>query len=147
MLRYGVTKSLDAPLGYAFAWLTDYRNEDPRIIGDPYPRHILRRSKRSFVWIQPYERNGEKREAVRIVTLLPPNAWHNEAISDEKESTLDYRLTRLGERRTKITIKASVSFKTIEETKADLEKHLSAIWDKYIAALEADYRSGKGPLD
>lgn len=147
MLRYGITKTLDVPLDYAYAWLTDYRNEDPRIIGDPYPRHILRRSKQSFVWTQRYERDGEVRESVRIVTLKPPNAWHNEAISDEKESTLDYRLTPLGKRRTKITIKAVVSFKTIKQTKAELEEHLGGIWDKYGAALETDYRSGKSPLD
>lgn len=146
MLRYAITKTFDAPIAYAYAWLTDFRTEDPKIINDPYPRHILRRSKDSFVWIQHYNRDGKEKEGVRIVTLQPPNAWHNEAIIDEKETALDYRLTALGKQRTKITIRVKVSFKTIEETEADLARNLNGIWDKYIAALERDFRSGKDAL-
>ncbi len=143
MLRYGITKTLDAPVAYAYAWLTDFRSEDPLILGDPHPRHILRRSKDNFVWIQHYDRDGTAKEGVRLVTLKPPNEWHNEAITDEKESILDYRLTTAGKEKTKLSIRVKVSFKTVEESKADLERNLSTIWDKYGAALESDFRSGK----
>ena len=147
MLRYGITMTLEVPVDYAYAWLTDFRSEDPRIIGDPYPRHIIRKNKGSFLWIQHYERDGQEREGVRLVTLKPPNAWHNEALTDEKESILDYRLTRLGRDSTKLTIKVRVSFKARPEARADLERNLTRIWEKYKEALEKDFRSGKGPLD
>jgi hypothetical protein len=144
VLRYGITKTIDVPLEYAYEWLTDFRDDDTKIIGGTYPRHILRRSKDQFVWIQHYDRDGKEKEAVRIVTLKPPNAWHNEAISDEKESVFDYRLTRAGKNRTRLTIRARVTYKTIRpEVKSEMEKNFSADWDKYVSALEKDHSSGK----
>ena len=144
MLRYGISLTLDAPLKYAYEWCTDFRNEDPFIPGGAYPRHILRRRKDGFVWIQHYKRDGIEKEGVRIVTLRPPNAWHYESIGEEKESIIDYRLSPLGKKRTKLNISVGATYKTIEpEDRPLLEKNMSAEWEKYKAALEADYSSGK----
>jgi hypothetical protein len=144
MLRYRISETINVPLRYAYEWLTDFRDDDTTIIGGPYPRHILRKRKDGFVWTQRYKREGVEKEGVRIITLKPPNGWHNEAINEEKESSFDYRLTPAGRNRTKLTISAKITYKTIEpEVKAQLERSLSADWQKYKAALEKDYSSGK----
>ncbi len=148
MLRYGIAKTIDVPLEYAYSWLTDFRDDDTKIVGGAYPRHILRKSKSQFVWIQHYNRDGKEKEAVRIVTLNPPSSWHNESISDEKEGSFDYRLTRVGRRRTRLTIKARVTYKAMQpEVKPEMERALSADWEKYRTALEKDYSSGRSATD
>ncbi|MGA2199268.1 MAG: hypothetical protein ABSG45_04960, partial [Nitrososphaerales archaeon] len=129
---------------YAYEWLTDFRDDDPVMTGGPYPRHILRKRKGSFVWTQRYKRDGVEKDGVRIITLKPPSAWHNEAINEEKESSIDYRLTPAGKNRTKLTISAKVTYKTIDpEVKSQLERNLSTEWDKFKTALEKDYSSGR----
>jgi hypothetical protein len=144
MLRYGITKVLEVPIGYAYAWCTDFRDDDAKIVGVPFPRHILRKRRGEYVWIQRYIRGGKEKEGVRFITLEPPNAWHNEAIGDEKESSIDYRLTPMGKKRTRLTITVRATYKTMEpEAKSGLEDILSRDWDKYGAALEKDYASGK----
>ena len=148
MLRYGISKTLDVPIQYAYLWLTDFRTDDLMMVGSPLPRHILRKGKGEFVWIHHYRKDGLEREGVRLVTLKPPNAWHNEAINDEKDMIFDYRLTRVGKSRTKITITVKATYRTIEpEVRSELEKHLGADWDKYKAALESAYSSGKAATD
>jgi hypothetical protein len=95
------------------------------------------------VWIQHYKRDGVEKEGVRLVTLKPPNSWHNEAINDEKEMVFDYRLTPVGKSKTKLTITIKATYKTIEpEVRSELERSLSADWDKYKGALEEAHSSG-----
>jgi hypothetical protein len=144
MLRYGISKVIGAPVGYTYAWLTDFRNEDPLTIGAQFPRNILRKRKDEFVWIQHYKRDGVEKEGVRLVTLKPPNSWHNEAINEEKEMVFDYRLTAVGKNKTKLTLTVKATYWTIEpESRSELERVLNMDWDKYVAALEAAYLSGK----
>jgi len=142
MPGYKISKVCRVPLDYAFAWLTDFRDDDAKMIGGK-PRKILRRTKRNFVWIQPYTRDGVDKIGVRIVTLRPPDSWHNDVINEEKESKFDYHLTPVG-KSTKLTITAKIRYKTIKPEKMrELARNLSAEWDKYKAALEKDYSSGK----
>lgn len=139
-----MTKDFDVPLKYAYEWCTDFREDDPSILGSPYPRHIVSRRGNVFVWIHHYLGDGKEKEAVRIVTLRPPDAWHNEALNDEKESSFDYKVKALGNKKSRLTITAKIRYKTIDpEDKDTLIRNLSADWDKYKAALEKDYASGK----
>jgi hypothetical protein len=146
MPGYRISKVVKVPLDYAFAWLTDFRDDDPKIIGGT-PRRMLRKSKREFVWVQPYKRDGVQKFGVRIVKLKPPDSWRNDAINEEKESVYSYRLTPVG-RSTRLTIEAKIRYKTIKpESMRELAHNLSADWEKYKASLEKDYSSGKPAVD
>lgn len=144
MLSYSISVVIEAPLKYAFQWCTDFREDDPTIAGRQFGRHIIKRQGREFVWIQHYVRDGKESEGVRIVELHPPDAWENDAINEEKESFFTYKMSPLGKKRTRLTIRARVAYRTVEpEDVSALKEVLSADWAKYKAALEKDYASGR----
>ena len=63
-------------------------------------------------------------------------------IGDEHNETGDYKLTHLGESTTRLnmTFKAHNKAPTAS-TKAAFVKEVNAAWDKYVPALESDYRN------
>jgi hypothetical protein len=135
---YGISKIINAPISYVYKWCTDFRAEDPMIIGAAYTRHIVDKSNKRAVWIQHY---GAEKEGVRYVTLSPPDSWHMEGLNDESTRTVDYHLKSLG-KKTELTISIKIKYKTIEpEPVSKLRENLSNDWEKYKAALEKDYLS------
>jgi hypothetical protein len=103
----------------------------------------VRRTRDRFVWTQRFKRDGVEKVGVRVVTLDPPKAWHNEASDSGKEATFDYRLFRVGVDRTRLRITARVTYKNMQpEDKAALERSLAASWARYRDALERDYTAG-----
>jgi hypothetical protein len=145
MPKYGIDVTFDAPLRYVYEWCTDFRDDDPLISGGEYPREIVRRSKDRFVWTQRFRSEDVERVGVRVVTLEPPRAWHNEVSEPGREGTFDYRLTRLGSDKTRLRITASVTYKSMQtEDKQALERSLAASWAKYREALQKDYEAGLG---
>ena len=80
--------------------------------------------------------------AARIVSLKPPNAWHLDWIGDEHNETGDYKLTRLSESTTCLNMTFNVHNNApTASTKGAFVKEVSAVWDKYVPALESDYRN------
>ena len=134
---YSISKIINAPISYVYKWCTDFWAEDPMIIGAAYTRHIVDKSSKRAVWIQHYA----DKEAVRYVTLSPPDSWHMEGLNDESTRTADYHLKSLG-KKTKLTISIKIKYKTIEpEPASKLRENLSNDWEKYKTALEKDYLS------
>jgi len=137
---YHVSKTIEAPFQFVYKWCTDYRESDPRITGSKNRRKILFKSKNRVVYVSLYLRRGEKRNAVNVVTLHPPTAWHLDFIGDDDDELGDYQLTRLGPKRTKLDMKFTESYKIQNPpTKAADIKSTSQVWDKYVTALEREY--------
>jgi len=91
-----------------------------------------------------YKSGGKIRNAVDIVTLNPPRAWHLDSRGDEDDEIGGYLLRRLGPRRTKLEMTFVERWKIRNyPSRADYLKHINEIWDKYAAALERDYRRRK----
>lgn len=141
-ISYRISQTFDAPLAYVYDWCTDFTDDDPKIIGAPYTRHVIEKTKKRAVWVQRYTRDGAEKEGVRIVTLSPPDSWHLESINEEVDRTGDYTLSSIGRERTKLEIVIKVRYKSIEaESALKLRQNLSEDWYKYKAALEQDYSS------
>jgi len=88
-----------------------------------------------------YTSHGLVMTAARIVTLKPPNAWHLDWIGDEYDETGDYRLRRVGVRRTRLDAAFKVDYKNRRApSKLTFLKNIDELWDKYAAALESDYQ-------
>jgi hypothetical protein len=137
---FHVSKIIEAPLQFAYKWCTDYRESDPRILGSKNRRKILFKSKNRVVYVSLYVREGKQRNAVNVVTLHPPAAWHLDFISDDDDELGDYHLTRLGPKRTRLEMKFAESYKMRNPpTKAADIRVTSQVWDKYVTALEKDY--------
>lgn len=80
--------------------------------------------------------------AARIVTLKPPNAWHLDWIGDEFQETGDYRLQRVGVRRTRLLATFKVTYKNRRTpSKSAFLKNINEVWNKYLTALENDYQT------
>ena len=65
-------------------------------------------------------------------------------MSDEDDEVGDYVLTALGARKTRIDLTFAEHFKIPNApTKAQYSSMVSRVWDKYVEALQKDYRRSK----
>lgn len=141
---FRVSKTINAPLPVVYDWCTDFREDDNKITGGKAQRKILEKTKQRVTYTSKYKSHGKPRSGVNIVLLRPPNAWHLDYLGDEDDETGDYRLARLGPKRTRLDMVFRERYKIPNApTKADDVKHTNEVWDKYVAALEKDYAKGK----
>lgn len=137
-----VSKVINASLPFVYKWCTDYREDDPKITGSTNQRKILQRTRQRVVYLSIYKRGVKFKYAVDIVTLRPPKAWHLDFVGEEDDETGDYRLTKLGARKTRLDMVFKEKYKIRNApTKLEDTKHTNETWDKYVAALERDYKS------
>ena len=139
-----VSKSINAPLRYAYEWCTDFREDDSKLTGSTSKRRIVEKTKKRVVYVTVYEgADGKEKMAVSYVTLKPPNAWSLEQFGEEDYETGEYRLKRLGKGKTRLdmvfreTWREIAKIPTIQEQIDGTER----AWDQFIAALERDYRA------
>lgn len=136
-----VSKIINAPLPFVYKWCTDYREDDNRITGSTNQRKILQRTKLRVIYLSIYGGKRKPKYGVNIVALKPPTAWHLDFVGEEDDETGDYQLTRLGAGRTRLSMVFEERYKVRGGlTKAEDTKHTNQIWDKFVAALEKEYR-------
>ena len=136
-----VSKTIHAPLRFVYDWCTDYRETDPKITGSKANRKILMRTKQRVIYTESYRSRGKPRTAVDVVTLYPPKAWHLDFVSDEDDEVGDYVLSPLGPRKTRLDMTFTESYKVAQApSKAQYASHVSQVWDKYVEALQKEYR-------
>jgi len=137
---FHVSKTIRVPLRFVYNWCTDYRDTDPQITGSKSTRKVLIKNKHRVVYLVSYRRLGKTRNAVDVVTLHPPKAWHLDFIGDEDDEFGDYVLSSLGPRRTRLDMTFTEHYKVRNApSKAQDTKQTHEIWDKYVAALEKEY--------
>jgi len=56
---YRLSKTFNAPLKFVYAWCTDYREDDLKMIGSSNKRKIIERSKSRVIW-RVISKNGGK---------------------------------------------------------------------------------------
>lgn len=144
---YRISKTINAPLNYVFRWCTDFSEDDPKITGSKSQRKILQRSSKRVIYAQVYKgSDGNQKVAVNIVTLDPTRkAWHLDYFGEADDETGEYALTSLGRNRTRLDMVFKERWKKIARVPTIKEQiqQTSEIWDKYVAALEAEYSGMK----
>jgi hypothetical protein len=139
--RFATSKVITAPLPFVYEWWTDYREDDHKITGQKRTVSILERTTHRVIMSIRYESHGQVMTAVKIVTLNPPNEWHLNWNGDEDDETGEYKLTRMGKNKTRLSATFKVHKKRpTAQTKSEFRKEVNAVWSKYMAALESDYR-------
>jgi hypothetical protein len=133
-----VSKTVNASLRYVFDWCTDYRDDDPHIIGSKRQRKILGKTKKRVVYVEIYDGDDGKRKiGVDIVTLTPPNSWHLDYYGDDFDEAGEYKLKSLGRGKTRLDMLFKEKWRIADFPSPDEQNEQSSkIWDKYIAALE-----------
>ena len=139
-----VSKVIKAPLNYVYYWCTDYREDDNKITGSKTKRIILQKTKRRVIYVSTNKLRGKTISSVDIVTLRPPNAWHLDFVGQEGDEIGEYKLTRIGPRKTRLNMTFKIKYKIANPpTKQEDTKTTSKFWDKYVAAAEKDYASSR----
>jgi len=145
-----VTKVIAAPLPYVYTWCTDYRSDDGKL-SKRRPRiryRVLRLSPRRLVRVRVAPRGREEPYvAVDVLRFDPPRAWHTDQIDEDDRMTIDYQLSRLGPRRTRLVLRITERYVTPKfPTPAETRRRVNATWDRLAAAVETRYRSGRPAL-
>jgi hypothetical protein len=141
-LVVNITKEIRAPIDFAYAWCTDFRADDPKINGSSSERIILekRSDKAVFCAVMKDEKGNTKGRAY-IVRLRPPNTWSVKAYGNGFDTTGQYKLTKITEGSTKLSITFEHSYYDFEAVPTEREKKLDSekSWEKYVSALESDF--------
>jgi hypothetical protein len=138
---YRVSKTLNAPIGFVYAWCTDYREDDPKMLGSKVRRRFHEKTEKRVIWTITGEDLPTGTDPVRVVWLRPPNAWHLETCGDE---TLvgDYKLTTVGKNRTRLDMTFTKTYRSKKDVvdKETFERGTLDHWDHYAKFLEREYR-------
>jgi hypothetical protein len=143
---YRHSRVLNASIKFAYDWCTDFSPEDAKIAGAKFPRIVLEKTRRRVVYAS-YKQgsDGKPKLAVRVVTLHPKAySWHLDYFAEEDLEMGDYKLTKLGNEKTKLSLRLDNKWKKGRgPTKSEFESSTAHTWDKYAPALERDYRNSK----
>jgi hypothetical protein len=149
--EYHIRVYFRVPLGFAFAWCTDYTPGDAKLEGEAYERRIISRTTRQVVFEDLEETKEGWLWSRDTVTLRPPNRWHMDGLGSRADVTADYRLTRLPDGRTELDLRWRRRPRMQLPkplTKAQREASTLRAWKRFGAAMERDYkrsRPGAGP--
>jgi hypothetical protein len=144
--EYRVSTVIRVPLAFAFRWCTDFRPDDAAREGESYARKIIERSPRRVVYEDLESLPSGWRWARHVVHLKPPNAWHSDSVGNYRQSSLDYRLTALGPRRTRLELtwrRRPFVLGGAPPSKKSLERGTLTAWRRFARAMEHDYRSAR----
>ncbi len=135
-----VSRTIGAPCNFVYGWCTDFREDDSKITRSKSRRRILEKTKQRVIYVSR-TKGAKPVGSASIVVLHPPDAWHVDSVGDLSDSTGDYRLTKLASGKTRLDIVFRIKRKSRAAAgKSEFIRHINEIWDKYVAALEKDYR-------
>jgi len=142
-----VSRVIRAPLRYVYDWCTDYRDDDGRFskARSPPTYRVTQVSPRRVVRIRIAGGPGrDPAMAVDLVRLNPPYSWHLDQIDETDQQSLDYRLTSLGRKRTRLQLLVTERWVTPDfPTREELRTQVAGTWGRLGAAIEADFRAGR----
>ncbi|MCA1814650.1 MAG: SRPBCC family protein, partial [Halobacteriales archaeon] len=143
------SRELRVPLGPAYAWLTDYQDDDPQRAGAIIKaRPVVERTRDKVVLQGHLEVLGRTMSGTADVHLFPPDRW--EARFRHKDGGLNgsvylYKLTptangcrldvdyRFRARRLKSKLRLTLA-------KPAIRRELDKMWDGFIASMERDLK-------
>lgn len=142
-----ISKTANVPLKYAFDWCTDFRSDDGQFSTSKPRFTVMPLRKNRVARIRSSGRSRKRPTfALELIRLRPPNAWHVDQIDETDLASVDYRLTRVGPRKTRITLSITERWMTPKHpARQDYLRSTSAYWDVLVAALDARYASGLPP--
>ena len=142
--KYKLSETFDAPQDYVFAWCTDFREDDNKMIGSKTERKILEKTPERVIWRVRYKDGKGYTEGVRAVWLNRPKSWHLDTCGDGREVG-EYKLKAIGKNKTRLDMKFVVTYDSKDEVedKDEWEEDGVKHWKIYRKALEADYKAGR----
>ncbi len=147
LTRVRLSLAVRAPSRYVYEWCTDYRTSDGRFSkARPRPTfRVIRVSPRRVLRIRVARGRGrDPAIAVDLVRLNPPHSWHLDQIDETDRQSIDYRVAAMGRQRTRLHLLVTERWVTPDHpTKEELRARVAAVWARFGAAIEVDYRAGR----
>jgi hypothetical protein len=139
-----ISKVIAVPLRYAYDWCTDYRTDDGKLSRSKARFQVLHLSKDRVVRVRFSPPKAKPMKvAVELVRLRPPDAWHLDQIDEADLNTVDYKLSRLGPRKTRLTLDLVERWMVPDfPPRAEWVRGTNLFWDSLVAAMEDRYRRG-----
>ena len=143
---------LPYPVEQAYAWLTDYQDDDPqRTTAVVKRRPVLSRTKDKVVMEGELEMLGARGVGTVEVTLHPPDRWVAEIVKGGgKGSVYEYRLTPhpAGSRLDvayRVRVRRWSSRLRLLVARPLLRRELHRMWDGFAAAMEREIPRAGAP--
>lgn len=145
MITISLTRDLPFPIADAYAWLTDFQDDDAdRTHAVAVWRKVLARSEKRIVMEGESEAFGRLVPFTSEIDLAPPDAWVARVVGGpRKGSVTHYKLTP-----TAAGSRLVVEYQQTHETtfgrtvmalgKPVLRRNLKRMWDGYEAAMRKD---------
>lgn len=136
------------PLADAYAWLTDYQDDDPaRTDAVQVRRHVLERSDERVLMEGTLDLMGNTGSGKVEVRLMPPDHWQATLIEGAgRGSVYDYRLTALTPTSTRLDVVYNVRVKRLRKrllvmlAAPFVRRHLDRMWKGFADAMARDLR-------
>jgi hypothetical protein len=141
---YNARVTLRAPLSFAFRWCTDYSSRDPELEKGGYQRKVLEKSRNRRVYEDLSARPTGWVWSRAVITLRPPDQWHDDEKGNYCDWSLDYQLTSLGPERTELVIQGNRRPTLLGAANPPTARFVEAVaraWKGFGRELERDYRS------
>ncbi|MCI4365300.1 MAG: hypothetical protein L3K10_04475 [Thermoplasmata archaeon] len=101
------------------------------------PRRLLR------IRLRPTSK-GDPDVAVDLIRLEPPNSWHTDQTDERDLAAVDYKLTALGPRKTRVDLYVIERWMTPDHPRlTDYVQEVQSVWDGYAATIEARFLKGQ----
>ncbi|HKW04747.1 MAG TPA: hypothetical protein VJN71_05555 [Nitrososphaerales archaeon] len=147
MVTYRASKLIIAPIKYVYDWATNFKEDDDLIFGGKARKIILLKTNTKSMYAS-YEvgSDGKPKISVSEVALRPKDyTWHLDYYSEIDIETGEYKLSKVGKDKTRIDMvfKNKRKHSGKGPSSKQFEKEARFLWDKYAAALEKDFNSGK----
>jgi len=134
-----VERGINAPLEYAYHWLTDFQEDDPQIKGSPLKRKILEKNDKRCIYAVEKVVGDSVMRSQSVVTFSPPDEYYLELTGDDMDVIANYVLHSEGDgTRLKMTFDINFKIGSVPK-KEELERDINLDWDKYIEVLEREY--------
>jgi hypothetical protein len=142
---FRLSKVVEAPARYVYEWCTDFRADDGKFSRRKPRFRVIRIAPNRLVRIRQSPAGSKPASlAVEAIRLRPPNAWHLDQIDESDLEAVDYRVRRLGPRRSRLTVDITERWMVPKfPTRRQCQASSGAFWDQLVAAIEQRYRSGR----
>lgn len=138
------SKTVAAPLRYVYDWCTDFRTDDGKFSKSKPRYRVLKLAPDRVVRVR-YSNSRAKQfaMAVEVIRLRPPNSWHVDQIDEADIEAVDYKLSSLGPKKTRIVLDIVERWMVPKfPPKTAWMAGTSLYWDRLAGALEDHYQKG-----
>lgn len=133
----------DAPLADAYAWLTDYQDDDPDRAGHKVVqrRPVVERGKDRFVLDGTIEVAGRTMKGRATVQLYPPDRW---VASFPNGTRYEYQLFPEGPARCRLVVRYRICVRRWSRWlgvllgRGRILRDIGAMWDNFAASMARD---------